>query len=432
MIRIPVRGGMTSVSDLRKIVEWCLTNGVRQIMPGMRQEILLIDANLKQTPSLHGLGFETIPDGFYNIMSSIVSTGIESSVPWMSNAVYRRILEDLPTFSSLRIQIQDPVQKLLTGLSSDLLFSAAGDVDTWNIYVHDSATKRLRIIDAICTTMQVSTIATMFEKHRTSFAEAGPFLQEVFGIKKTRSSHQFRPLSAPMFEGVHAYHEGYWLGITSRDGIFSPDHIQRVISLARTAGTGYVFFTPYHSLLLKNLPEPAVGMASTLPLRHSEQELFWQSAPDAISLRQRVSRALVREQLPLKVATAALTSGDPVEAPLRLVRARRLPLRLNLEITEQTEGGYEFHVKQSGSLRSILPAIAFAEGGKPGPQVVSPPESTLACPDCGTAYMPEYGDPMAEIVPGTACDELPGDYCCSVCGYLFNPESVSSNRTQSA
>ncbi|MBL8020338.1 MAG: rubredoxin [Leptospirales bacterium] len=100
-----------------------------------------------------------------------------------------------------------------------------------------------------------------------------------------------------------------------------------------------------------------------------------------------------------------------------------MPLRINLEITEQSESGYEFKVRQSGALRSLLPAIAFAEGTwrRPDPRPGVPVENNLICPDCETAYIPEYGDPGVGILPGTSLDDLPEDYCCSVCGYLFRP-----------
>lgn len=421
MIRIGVRGGMIAVADLRKLVEWCLTNGVRQIMPGMRQDILLLDATARQTESLRTIGFEPIPEGSFNVMSALPATGIQPSIPWVTNAVYRRILETMRIYSSLRIQIHDPAQTLLTGLSSDLLFAASRDVDVWNIYVYDEATRQLRIVNTTCSTVQVPTIAAALEKSRMPFAEVFPYLQEGFGLKRVPSTHPFRPLTAPLIEGMHVYPDGHWLGVTARDGIFSPDTIQRVIGVARQAGTGYLFVTPYHSLLLKNLPEASLGLASTLPLRHAEQELFWQSTAEAIGLRQKVSQALLQRQLPLKVPAAALTIGDHVEAPLRLIRVRRMPLRINLEIAEQSESGYEFKVRQSGSLRSMLPAIAFAEGTwrRPGPRSIVTVENNLICPDCETAYISEYGDPAVGILPGTLLDDLPEDYCCSVCGYLF-------------
>lgn len=38
------------------------------------------------------------------------------------------------------------------------------------------------------------------------------------------------------------------------------------------------------------------------------------------------------------------------------------------------------------------------------------------CMDCGYAYDPAKGDPMADIPPGTAWEDLPEDWKCPDCG----------------
>ena len=38
------------------------------------------------------------------------------------------------------------------------------------------------------------------------------------------------------------------------------------------------------------------------------------------------------------------------------------------------------------------------------------------CTVCGYVYDPEVGDPDAGIAPGTACEDLPDDFVCPVCG----------------
>lgn len=37
------------------------------------------------------------------------------------------------------------------------------------------------------------------------------------------------------------------------------------------------------------------------------------------------------------------------------------------------------------------------------------------CIPCGYVYDPEAGDPEAGIAPGTAFEDLPGDWVCPVC-----------------
>ena len=38
------------------------------------------------------------------------------------------------------------------------------------------------------------------------------------------------------------------------------------------------------------------------------------------------------------------------------------------------------------------------------------------CSVCGHLYDPEYGDPDSGIAPGTAFEDIPGDWVCPVCG----------------
>ena len=38
------------------------------------------------------------------------------------------------------------------------------------------------------------------------------------------------------------------------------------------------------------------------------------------------------------------------------------------------------------------------------------------CTVCGYVYDPAKGDPSADITPGTAFEDLPGDWVCPECG----------------
>lgn len=43
---------------------------------------------------------------------------------------------------------------------------------------------------------------------------------------------------------------------------------------------------------------------------------------------------------------------------------------------------------------------------------------TYRCTVCGYLYDPEVGDPDSGIPPGTAFEDLPGEWVCPVCGAL--------------
>lgn len=38
------------------------------------------------------------------------------------------------------------------------------------------------------------------------------------------------------------------------------------------------------------------------------------------------------------------------------------------------------------------------------------------CTVCGYVYDPVVGDPVSGVAPGTAFEDLPGDWVCPVCG----------------
>lgn len=38
------------------------------------------------------------------------------------------------------------------------------------------------------------------------------------------------------------------------------------------------------------------------------------------------------------------------------------------------------------------------------------------CIPCGWVYDPAKGDPENGVAPGTPFEELPGDWCCPLCG----------------
>jgi rubredoxin len=56
------------------------------------------------------------------------------------------------------------------------------------------------------------------------------------------------------------------------------------------------------------------------------------------------------------------------------------------------------------------PVSAIAEG-----QATKPPSQWI-CESCGMVYDPAVGDPDGGIVPGTAFEDIPGDWFCPVCG----------------
>lgn len=81
-----------------------------------------------------------------------------------------------------------------------------------------------------------------------------------------------------------------------------------------------------------------------------------------------------------------------------------------------------------GDLKEILPVLAevlVIEDKKPAPPMVKIKRPILpkpepigpwyVCSGCGYEYIPELGDPDAEIAPGTLFDKLPEDWVCPQC-----------------
>ena len=82
-----------------------------------------------------------------------------------------------------------------------------------------------------------------------------------------------------------------------------------------------------------------------------------------------------------------------------------------------------------GDVNEILPLLAAAldTGEKqPAPPMVkikrprpaqggAPSAPRYVCGGCGYEYVPELGDPDAEIAPGTLFDKLPEDWVCPEC-----------------
>lgn len=82
-----------------------------------------------------------------------------------------------------------------------------------------------------------------------------------------------------------------------------------------------------------------------------------------------------------------------------------------------------------GDVNEVLPLLTEALGTgekKPAPPMVKmkrpilpPPEPigpTFVCGGCGYEYVPELGDPDAEIAPGTQFRDLPDEWVCPECG----------------
>jgi rubredoxin len=67
-------------------------------------------------------------------------------------------------------------------------------------------------------------------------------------------------------------------------------------------------------------------------------------------------------------------------------------------------------------------ALSLSAGGLPGPvalpcrAVSTATTQQWICESCGFIYDPAEGDPDGGVPPGTAFEDIPGDWVCPVCG----------------
>ncbi|MEM9983639.1 MAG: rubredoxin, partial [Bacteroidota bacterium] len=290
LIRIFVKGGVLSPSELRNIIDLAEALGHSTIHFGSRQDILFPfppekEDVLRRYPDI---SYELLGEASrHNISSSYVSADIFPSTSWLSGAGYLYVLEQFDYEPRLEINVVDPLQRIVPIFSGQLNFIASEEEDYWYLYLRLPTLLGIVRYPVLIYTWDIALLAKTIEGVYEDVSSVEELFEEVNNEIDTNNRTISRSLNLP-FEAF-PYYEGmnkmsidqYWLGLYWRDNCYKLTFLRAMCTLCLDCKVGKICLTPWKSFIVKGIGkkdrlrwEKLLGKFG-INVRHSSLELNW-------------------------------------------------------------------------------------------------------------------------------------------------------------
>lgn len=471
--RLLIKGGVLSPGELKMIVSALMEAGLNHISFGSRQDILFSTDLSKENIAFNADLYPIDPHQKEeeNIMCSYVSTDILTTTPWLTGDRYLYILEQFKFHPKLKVNIVDPLQRLVPLFSGHINFIASKHEDYWYCYLQMPNWDAPELYPALIYSWDIATISKSIENLIQEELESIDTLFELINDSTetnnrtvdTPLKNPFQPF--PYYEGMNKMStDKYWLGLYWRNNNYDLPFLLGLCELCGESKIGKICITPWKSFIIKGIPavsklkwEKYLG-SHGINVRHSQLELNWHLPVGDIQALK-LKNFLVSKLDSFDISTYGLTIGISMggstifhftsiviqcnpptadQAHLKLRATYNLRYAKNFDPNSRTYITYALDVDKI-ELPGLLIELSkqYFQGlgeleeisKKESKEVNAPKVKTLSerlvyqCADCLTVYDQSYGDPSQNIQKDTPFEQLPKTYHCSLC------EASKSNFT---
>jgi rubredoxin len=467
-IKINFRGGIISPGELYNICIAAGGAGVLYLRFGLRQQ-LFADVQIERlrlfTQRLDELGifYEKEKDEYPNIMSSYPAEEVFITNTWLSEGVYKDILDGLNYQPRLKINISDSNQSFTPMLTGNINWVASASVQHfWHLFIRFPKTNIICEWTEMVYTNDVPRLSQELEKIILSNRISNELIsdalfslikKEEFITKPAGNPAILPPFNLPYYEGLNRYNNKYWLGIYRRDEQFRTDFLKAVCRLCLDTKIGQICSTPWKTIIIKGIEEKdrlhwnRLLEKFQVNMRHAANELNFQiedNSEKAREIKEYLANALGRDDMRTFGACIGIKTKRKSEIFSSILVRRRPLIRLfGIELihlydvlcardfnpNERT--GFVFSRFNPKFLlaeqlrRCVLAFYSHKENQyqsrtkkepakKEVPKKVTV-EYVYQCRHCLTVYDEAIGDPVNAVNAGTSFNELPKEYCCSLC-----------------
>ncbi len=463
IVKINLPGGIVATGDLYAIVEAAERARLKDMQFGVRQQLFCkvpdrYGEEFLRALEAAGIFFETEKERFPNIISSYVTEGVFSRSAWVSEGLYKDILEGFDHRPAVKINLVESSQSFVPFFTGHLNFISSSLNNHWHVVVRRPGTNELYRWKAAIYSSDIARISQMLEGElgRGAWvAGAGDGgVEGAFSGGPAAPELRLPTFRLPYYEGFSRYGNKYWLGIYRREELFPLPFLKDLCLICLKTKIGQLYTTPWKSLLIKGIEEDDLPLWEyvlgkyRMNIRHASNELNWQiedHSPDGLRLKRYLVRQLDQEDIRTEGLSFAVKlqrgSGLPGSIVIRKqaeIRPGQLKLldryelwhsvdfdphsrELKLyrkDLEKETLFAYivslckEFYRLQSqGSLVLLEDGVCYPGKGSP-----TDCEEVWECRDCLTQYHAAHGDPGSGVAPGTPWGSLGSDYVCPVCG----------------
>ncbi|MDT0606431.1 rubredoxin [Croceitalea rosinachiae] len=459
LYRILFKGGVTSPGELKDSIAMLVSAGLTEVFFGSRQDLLfpLKHNNELELECESKFNTDIIGDRSYqNIVSSYVAADIFDMTYWLKGSTYLYILEQFDYLPKLKINITDPKQRLVPIFSGNLNFIASEQEDYWYLHVDLPHWKKPMYLSVLVYTWDIIKICKAVEE----ISEEAENIESLFYMlnQRTDANHRHMDkaleipyLTFPYYEGMNRMGlDQYWLGLYWRNNRYNLDFLKEFCGFCLDNGVGKICITPWKSFIVKGIKQNSrpdlerfLGQWG-INVRHSQLEMNWHLPVDddeALELKKYLVRSFDQND----ISTYGLTFGISNDVgkrshfssviieknqPPTIIRNFEVRPTYNVLHFESFDPNTNNYITYAQDIDKIeLPGLLMELSKKYFHQLgtlknketeVSDKEIILnevyQCLSCMTIYDHSFGDQKNTIAKGTKFNDLPEDYCCSVCG----------------
>ncbi|MGM9476069.1 rubredoxin [Pedobacter sp. GSP4] len=464
-------GGIISPGNLYNILVAASKASIQYVRFGLRQQ-LLIDTTTYNvaifTTELNKLGidYEENTNNFPNIISSYPAEEIFIRNTWLTEGVYKDILDDIDFKPSVKVNICDSDQSFTPMLTGNINWIASSNSEHyWHLIIRFPKTNVIYEWNQLCYTNHIARITQAIESiiknnpaqfidNANASGEALFALLncEEFIIKPAVQSVSLSSFNLPYYEGLNRYNNKYWLGIYRRDELFSIAFLKKLCQLCLSTKLGQLCCTSWKTIIVKGISEQDKSLWNVLleefevNMRHAANELNFQvedNCNEGLALKSFLVKHLsIDDTRTFGICFGIKTRKKSEVFSSILIQQRYLINLFGLKLlpvydilcakdfnpNERT--GEIFSRGNPGFLlpeqlrRSIFKFYKYRLNAiKTNQQHHFQAEEPIKkdgvflyqCNSCLTVYNERIGDLEQNISAGTLFTDLPDNYCCSLC-----------------
>ena len=300
-VKINFRGGIISPGDLLDILEIVSSEYIQQVSFGLRQQLIILVRNdslqnvLEQLMALD-VDLEVNDDAYPNIMSSYPAEEMFIHSGWMSEGVYKDILDALEHKPKLKINLSDSNQSFTPLLTGNINWVASsGSPHFWHLFIRFPQTNHVIEWSEMVYTNDVARFSKDIEflltQKKANQTKDDILMNETFFESINKELYITKPavqrvelpsFNLPYYEGLHKYGNKFWLGVYRRDEMFPVTFLKEICEICLQTKVGQLCSTPWKSIIIKGIADKDKYLWTNLlnkyeiNMRHSANELNFQ------------------------------------------------------------------------------------------------------------------------------------------------------------
>ncbi len=456
LVRFNFKGGIASPGELRDLLSALKACDITQVKFGLRQQLLAEISSsalpkLKERMAVLHTPWQLNKNRFPNLVSSYVAEEVFLRSNWLSEGIYKDIMDGFDYSPAIKINISDSRQSFTPFFSGHLNYISSDKPNFWFLFVRKPKSNEVFCHEKLIFTQEIARLSQLLEKRILSNENETILANLPEMITENAENPLAMPrFSLPYYEGFNRYGSKTWLGIYRREEYFSVNFLIDLCSLCLQTKIGEICLTPWKSLIIKNIQEKDRALWSNLlaaydiNVRHAANELNWQiedNSSEAIRLKKRIINYFNRKDLRTFGICLGIKTVPKTEVFASIMVSRNysvsVPFFKRYDITYTTD--YDPNGRNVAYFDRDVPAyrlpqqlrkavLQFNErlaGQNPLPQeellgnsAAEPKQlhEVHECPSCLSIYDQNFGDPLHEIPAGIPFEKLPENYTCSICG----------------